>query len=167
MGYLLIYPIYPKNPKYYLFVFSSSIKRPIRITNSFPFGYADLSYRLIALLPPSHGLFININIRVRRSPWKFILQGGKHLYIDEIHKYHGWSTEIKNIYDMMPDLKVVYSGSSILDLEKGGADLSRRKVEYTLLGLSFREYLNISQGWNLPRYSLEDILAGSVDFPYD
>lgn len=98
---------------------------------------------------------------------QFMLQGGKHLYIDEIHKYHGWSTEIKNIYDMMPDLKVVYSGSSILDLEKGGADLSRRKVEYTLPGLSFREYLNISQGWNLPRYSLEDILAGSVDFPYD
>ena len=54
---------------------------------------------------------------------QFMLQGGKHLYIDEIHKYPGWSTEIKNIYDMMPDLKVVYSGSSILDLEKGGADL--------------------------------------------
>ena len=97
---------------------------------------------------------------------QFMLQGGKHLYIDEIHKYPGWSTEIKNIYDMMPDLKVVYSGSSILDLEKGGADLSRRKLEYTLPGLSFREYLNISQGWNLPRYTLEEILAGLVDFPY-
>ena len=95
-----------------------------------------------------------------------MLQGGKHLYIDEIHKYKGWSTEIKNIYDMMPDLKVVYSGSSILDLEKGGADLSRRKLEYTLPGLSFREYLNISQSWNLPRYTLEEILAGKVDFPY-
>ena len=97
---------------------------------------------------------------------QFMLQGGKHLYIDEIHKYPGWSTEIKNIYDMMPDLKVVYSGSSILDLEKGGADLSRRKLEYTLPGLSFREYLNISQGWNLPHYTLEEILAGLVDFPY-
>ena len=97
---------------------------------------------------------------------QFMLQGGKHLYIDEIHKYKGWSTEIKNIYDMMPDLKVVYSGSSILDLEKGGADLSRRKLEYTLPGLSFREYLNISQSWNLPRYTLEEILAGKVDFPY-
>ena len=80
---------------------------------------------------------------------------------------NGMLPAVENIYDMMPDLKVVYSGSSILDLEKGGADLSRRKVEYTLPGLSFREYLNISQGWNLPRYSLEDILAGSVDFPYD
>ena len=97
---------------------------------------------------------------------KFMLLGGKYLYIDEIHKYKGWSTEIKNIYDKMPDLHVVYSGSSILDLEKGGADLSRRKLEYIMPGLSFREYLNISQGWNLPRYMLEEILAGKVDFPY-
>ena len=97
---------------------------------------------------------------------KFMLLGGKYLYIDEIHKYKGWSTEIKNIYDKMPDLHVVYSGSSILDLEKGGADLSRRKLEYIMPGLSFREYLNISQGWNLPRYTLEEILAGKVDFHY-
>ena len=97
---------------------------------------------------------------------KFMLLGGKYLYIDEIHKYKGWSTEIKNIYDKMPDLHVVYSGSSILDLEKGGADLSRRKLEYIMPGLSFHEYLNISQGWNLPRYTLEEILAGKVDFPY-
>lgn len=97
---------------------------------------------------------------------KFMLLGGKYLYIDEIHKYKGWSTEIKNIYDKMPDLHVVYSGSSILDLEKGGADLSRRKLEYIMPGLSFREYLNISQGWNLPRYTLEEILTGKVDFPY-
>lgn len=96
----------------------------------------------------------------------FVLQGGKRLYIDEIHKYKGWSTEIKNIYDKMPDLQVVYSGSSILDLERGGADLSRRKLEYVLPGLSFREYLNISQGWNLPRYTLEEIVSGQVDFPY-
>jgi predicted AAA+ superfamily ATPase len=95
-----------------------------------------------------------------------MLQGGKHLYIDEIHKYKGWSAEIKNIYDKMPDLHVVYSGSSILELEKGGADLSRRKLEYVLPGLSFREYLNISQGWNLPRYTLDEIVSGKVDFPY-
>ena len=82
----------------------------------------------------------------------FYRQGGKRLYIDEIHKYKGWSNEIKNIYDMIPDLKVVYTGSSILDLEKGGADLSRRKLEYKLTGLSFREYINISKGWNLPAY---------------
>ena len=97
---------------------------------------------------------------------QFYQQGGKYLYIDEIHKYKGWSQEIKNIYDKYPELHVVYTGSSILDLEKGGADLSRRKIEYKLPGLSFREYVNISQGLKLSAYSLEDILAGKVQFPY-
>lgn len=104
--------------------------------------------------------------RLEELAHRFMLQGGKHLYIDEIHKYKGWSTEIKNIYDKMPDLHVVYSGSSILDLERGGADLSRRKLEYLLPGLSFREYLNITRGWKLHSYSLEEILAGKVEFPY-
>ena len=71
------------------------------------------------------------------------------------------------IYDQLPLLQVVYSGSSILDLKKGGkADLSRRTIEYTMPVLSFREYLNISQGWSLQPSSFEDILAGKVDFPY-
>ena len=96
---------------------------------------------------------------------EFRLYGGKHLYIDEIHKYKGWSTEIKNIYDKMPDLKVVYSGSSILELEKGGADLSRRKLEHYLPGLSFREYLIIKTGIELPKYTLSEILEGKVEFP--
>lgn len=98
---------------------------------------------------------------------EFFQQGGKRLYIDEIHKYKGWTTEIKMIYDQLPLLQVVYSGSSILDLKRGGkADLSRRTIEYTMPVLSFREYLNISQGWNLKPSSLEDILVGKVDFPY-
>lgn len=96
----------------------------------------------------------------------FSRNGGKKLYIDEIHKYSGWSREIKNIYDTIPDLKIVYTGSSILDLEKGGADLSRRKLEYLMPGLSFREYLNISQKLNLPSYTLDEILAGKVKFAY-
>ncbi len=99
--------------------------------------------------------------------YQFYRNGGKRLYIDEIHKYKGWSTEVKNIYDQIPDLSIVYTGSSILDLEKGGADLSRRKVEYRLPGLSFREYLNISQGWNLPSCTLDEVLAGKVSFPYE
>lgn len=97
----------------------------------------------------------------------FFQRGGKKLYIDEIHKYSGWTTEIKMIYDQLPLLQVVYSGSSILDLKKGGkADLSRRTIEYTMPVLSFREYLNISQGWNLKPSSLKEILTGKVDFPY-
>lgn len=95
----------------------------------------------------------------------FYQQGGNKLYIDEIHKYKGWSVEIKNIYDKLPDLQVIYTGSSILELEQGGADLSRRKVEYNMAGLSLREYINISQGLNLQTYSLEDVLEGKVCFP--
>lgn len=96
----------------------------------------------------------------------FYMNGGKVLYIDEIHKYPDWSTEIKNIYDTYPGLRVVYTGSSILELEKGGADLSRRKLEYKLHGLSFREYLAISKRVDIPVHSLEQILRHEVDFPY-
>lgn len=98
--------------------------------------------------------------------YDFFAQGGKFLFIDEIHKYKNWSFEIKQIYDQLPLLHLVYSGSSLLDLEKGGADLSRRTREYKMPGLSFREYLNLSLGWNLKPATLEDVLAGKVDFPY-
>ncbi|MFI3262431.1 MAG: AAA family ATPase [Rikenellaceae bacterium] len=97
---------------------------------------------------------------------EFYQNGGKKLYVDEIHKYIGWSTAIKNIYDLLPGLKVVYTGSSILDLEKGGADLSRRKLEYRLAGLSFREFLKISKDIDLPIHSLDSILDGKIEFPY-
>lgn len=97
----------------------------------------------------------------------FFQRGGKKLYIDEIHKYSGWNTEIKMIYDQLPLLNVVYSGSSVLDLKKGAkADLSRRTIEYFMPILSFREYLNISKAWNLKTASLDEILSGHIDFPY-
>ena len=97
---------------------------------------------------------------------EFYNLGGKALYIDEIHKYKNWSQEIKNIYDSFPDLKIVYTGSSILELEKGGADLSRRKLEYRLPGLSFREYLMILHDINVKTHSLQEILSHNVEFPY-
>jgi hypothetical protein len=96
----------------------------------------------------------------------FYARGGKYLYIDEIHKYENWSREIKLIYDQLPLLNVVYSGSSMLDLREGGADLSRRVIEYRLPVWSFREYLNLRCGWSLKPASLGDILKGKVDFPY-
>lgn len=84
--------------------------------------------------------------------------GGTHLFIDEIHKYQNWSQELKNIRDKFKELKVVATGSSILDIQKGNADLSRRSVIYKLHGLSFREYLNIELKLNLPVLSLSDII---------
>ncbi|MCG9880963.1 MAG: AAA family ATPase [Bacteroidia bacterium] len=85
--------------------------------------------------------------------------GGTHLFVDEIHKYQNWSQELKNIRDKIKDLKVVASGSSILDIYKGNADLSRRSVVYNLHGLSFREFLNIELKIKLPKFSLEEILS--------
>ncbi len=95
----------------------------------------------------------------------FYHNGGTCLYIDEIHRYGNWSAEIKNIYDSLPNLNVVYTGSSILELEKGGADLSRRQLQYTMYGLSFREYLDFGFGIRVPVASFEDVLRGEVNLP--
>lgn len=96
----------------------------------------------------------------------FVRNGGKTLYIDEVHKYAGWSREIKMIYDYLPDLKVVVTGSSILDIVKGtDADLSRRAIPYLMEGLSFREYLNYTLGAGIRAFSLEEIIAGNAELP--
>ncbi|MBR0045374.1 MAG: ATP-binding protein [Bacteroidaceae bacterium] len=98
---------------------------------------------------------------------EFVIRGGKLLAIDEIHKYKSgntdWSREIKEIYELFPDLKMIVSGSSLLRLKEGDADLSRRAVKYTMSGLSFRETLRFYHGLSFPVWSLEDILA----HPYD
>lgn len=94
----------------------------------------------------------------------FYKNGGKCIYIDEVHKYETWSREVKMMYDYLPELKIVLTGSSLLSIKKGvDADLSRRAIEYTLHGLSFREFLFLSEGVTVPQFSLEDIVAGKVD----
>ena len=97
----------------------------------------------------------------------FYKQGGKYLYVDEIHKYPNWSTEIKNIYDQIPDLNIVYTGSSILDLEKGGADLSRRQLKNYMYGMSFREWMALVKNIVVPVHTLDQILTGKIEFPYN
>lgn len=85
--------------------------------------------------------------------------GGTHLFIDEVHKYQGWQREIKNIYDSYPKLHIVVTGSSILKLNDSlDADLSRRHRQYTLEGLSFREYLKLENVADLAVLSLDEIL---------
>lgn len=95
----------------------------------------------------------------------FVKQGGRYLFIDEIHKYPDWSKELKLIYDYYPDLHVIFSGSSILDIKKGAADLSRRAVMYHMQGLSFREYLELFHDIKAPIYTLKDILQHKVRIP--
>lgn len=95
----------------------------------------------------------------------FVKMGGKHLFIDEIHKYDGWSRELKQIIDDFGELQIVISGSSILDIYKGMADLSRRVPIYQMQGLSFREYLRLFHNITAPTFSLEEILEGKAEIP--
>lgn len=95
----------------------------------------------------------------------FVKSGGKYLFIDEIHKYPDWSKELKLIYDYHNDLKVVFTGSSVLDIKKGSSDLSRRALVYTMQGLSFREYLTLFHQIQVPTYTLDEILNHQVNIP--
>lgn len=92
----------------------------------------------------------------------FVKRNGRHLFIDEVHKYKNWSQELKLIYDTMPDLNIGFTGSSVLDIYKGVADLSRRAPIYEMQGLSFREYLHLFHGIKTPVFSLEQILCGKA-----
>lgn len=88
----------------------------------------------------------------------FYKKAGKVLFLDEAHKLERWSQQIKNIYDSYPQLKLVFTGSSALDLLKGQADLSRRVVIYNLSGFSLREYLQIETGQTFETYTLAQIV---------
>lgn len=93
----------------------------------------------------------------------FYHHGGQHLYIDEVHKYPGWSREIKQIHDTYPALHLTLSGSSMIDIIHGiEVDLSRRALVYRLEPMSLREYINFSQGTDIKPYSLAEILAGKA-----
>lgn len=89
---------------------------------------------------------------------EFAKEGGEQIFIDEIHKYENWSRELKQIYDTHPDVKVGFTGSSVLDIYKGFADLSRRAPIFMMQGLSFREYLQLFHNIQVPVFSLDEVL---------
>ncbi len=101
------------------------------------------------------------NISLYEFAMEFEKLGGEILYIDEIHKYHEWSIHIKSLYDSSK-LKLVISGSSMIQISRQQADLSRRVVPYRLANLSFREYLLFKNIGEFESYSLEDILSNHV-----
>lgn len=98
---------------------------------------------------------------------QFRQQGGEILFIDEVHKYPTWAQEIKNIYDFYKDLSIVFTGSSIINISRQNADLSRRAVQYELQGLSYREFLKLSGRVSLNALSLKDILERHVEIAND
>lgn len=122
-------------------------------------------------LPPDTSLYVTAedfyfaDHRLLDLADDFVKRGGKHLVIDEIHRYKEWSKELKLMYDYHPELQIVFTGSSVLDINKGVADLSRRAVMYHMQGLSFREYLLFFHDLRLPMYTLDDILRLKVEIP--
>lgn len=93
----------------------------------------------------------------------FVKRGGKKLFIDEIHKYPNWAQELKNIYDDFPEITIVFTGSSLLEILNARADLSRRAVMYSMQGLSFREYLNLEHGFEFSPLTLNEIIENHVE----
>ena len=92
--------------------------------------------------------------------WK---QGGRYLLLDEVHRYPNWSQELKNIYDDIPDLTIIFTGSSIIHLDQAKGDLSRRAVMYELLGLSFREFLHITADIRFDKIVFDELLRSHVE----
>lgn len=96
---------------------------------------------------------------------KFYKEGGKHLIIDEVHKALNWSVQLKQIIDSYPNMQIIFTGSSVLDIYRGVADLSRRAPIYDMQGLSFREYLVLYHGIQAPTLNLDDLINQRVTLP--
>jgi len=92
----------------------------------------------------------------------FYKKGGELLVLDEVHRYPNWSVELKNIYDDFAGLKVIFTGSSLLQISKAKADLSRRAVMYEMPGLSFREFLIFENVAQFPQITIQDIFENHV-----
>ena len=98
------------------------------------------------------------NNSLKETVAQFYKLGGKILVLDEVHKYKNWSAEIKNIYDIYTGIKIIFTGSSIIDISRQQGDLSRRAIVYELPGLSYREFLSLKYNLRLPVFSLNEIL---------
>ena len=118
---------------------------------------------------PERALYISLdNLWFANHPLSEVVEyhythGGTHLFLDEVHKYPSWQIVMKNIYDGYPKLHVVFTGSSMLKIDNSKADLSRRLSDYTLHGLSFREFLSFEAGIDVPAVPLEELLANHVE----
>lgn len=117
------------------------------------YGYSDKALYLSADNP--HFQAFNLLEFAR----EFKQQGGETLFLDEVHKYPDWSVHVKAIYDSIPDLKIVFSGSSLLQINRQKADVSRRAIIYHLHGLSFREYLDFSESRVFQPVSLAELIV--------
>lgn len=153
------------NYKRYLFKKIDLSNRLIAIKGSRGVGKTTLLLQLVKLkLPLSSSLYVSMEHvyfyenNLYELAKEFDAYGGTHLLLDEVHKYPNWSREIKLIYDNLPRLNVILTSSSVLELYRSEADLSRRMVSYHLHELSFREFLFLEKELDLPVYRLEDLI---------
>ena len=99
---------------------------------------------------------------------KFMYKRGiTEFYIDEVHKYKGWSGILKTLVDELHDLRIVYTGSSLLEIDNAKVDMSRRQTPYTLKGMSFREYLEYDGILKMNAVTLEELLSNHVPIAMD
>ena len=121
----------------------------------------------------SHGVYLNLDDlffesnRIVEIIEQLYIQGYRQFFLDEVHRYPFWSHDLKQLYDDYQDIRVIATSSSILDLSKGKADLSRRAMYYTLHGLSFREYLMFSKKLKIQPLSLPEIIQGHHEIAPD
>ena len=118
----------------------------------------------------SEALYVNLDDIENTSKYtmtqiaeEFVLNGGKLLCFDEIHKYENWSAELKNIYDRFDKLKIIATGSSALQINKGSHDLSRRTIVYNMVGMSFREFLELHHGYKFDSITLESLVSKHIE----
>lgn len=136
-------------------------------------GKSTMVLQWIINHPESHSLYVSADNLYFSSHTlvdladDFIKEGGLRLFIDEVHKYPGWSRELKQIHDSHPSLKTVFTGSSVLDIKQGESDLSRRALVYDIQGLSFREFAELFHKVKSDVYSLDDLLEHRVEFPVE
>jgi len=156
--------------KRYLFDFIKWENRLIGIKGARGTGKTTLLLQFIKEqnLPTEKAAYFSLddlyftNHSLKETVNHFYKNGGIILVLDEVHKYKNWSREIKNCYDFYPDLKIIFTGSSIIDIAKQEGDLSRRALLYELVGLSFREYLTMLHIIDLPVLSLNDLLFNNT-----
>lgn len=153
--------------KRYLFERISWNKRLIGIKGARGTGKTTLLLQRLKdlQLPPSQAAYFSLDElyftthSLVETASSFYKKGGKLLILDEVHKYPTWSIEIKNLYDRYKNLQIVFTGSSIMEISRQEADLSRRALMYELRGMSYREYLRYQHKISLPALTLNQILS--------
>jgi predicted AAA+ superfamily ATPase len=128
------------------------------------FELGELSGKAL-YITADHTWFYNHTLLDTAMDWHKL--GGRILFIDEVHKYPQWSRELKNIYDGLPEMQVIFSASSALDIYRGEADLSRRVISYSLAGLSFREYILFTGGPAFSSLTLQQLQDKHREFSMD